>query len=334
MTLYSNQHKLRWGMIGCGAVTEKKSGPALQQASGSQLLAVWSRNAEKARDYARRHGVPRVHADVEALLQDPDIDAIYIATPPDSHLEYALRVADAGKLCCVEKPMALTAQQCRTMVAAFAAKNLPLFVSYYRRSLPRFLQIKTWLDENRIGHVRHVQWNYYRPPTEIDRSQRFHWRTQPQIAGGGYFMDLGCHGIDLLQFLLGDIAHASGFTAQQQHLYPAEDAVTACWQFASGATGGGFWNFAAQQRVDEVIIVGSAGEIRFSVFLEQPVLLENAHERIALHIPHPDPIQLHHVASIVRHLNAEQLHPSTGPSALRTAEVMDAILGRGSIQAS
>ncbi len=334
MTRYSDQHKLRWGMIGCGAVTEKKSGPALQQAEGSQLLAVLGRTPEKARDYAQRHGVPRVYSSVDSLLRDPDLDAIYIATPPDSHLEYALRVADAGKIGCVEKPMALNAEQCRQMVAAFAAQNLPLFVSYYRRSLPRFLQIKTWLDEQRIGVVRHVQWNYYRPPTEIDRSQRFHWRTQPQISGGGYFMDLACHGIDLLQFLLGDIHRAAGFSAHQQNLYPAEDAVTACWQFASGATGGGCWNFAAQQRVDEVIIVGSAGEIRFSVFLEQPVVLETAQDKIALAIPHPDPIQLHHVASIVRHLNGEQRHPSTGPSALRTAEVMDAILGRGSIQAS
>lgn len=326
--MYSTTHPLRWGMIGCGAVTEKKSGPALQQAPGSQLLAVMGRNAGKVHDYAQRHGVPRVYADVDSLLRDPEIDAIYIATPPDSHACYALQVAAAGKIGCVEKPMALNAQECERMVVAFEQHNLPLFVAYYRRSLPRFLQVKEWLDENRIGTVRHVQWNYYRPPGEKDLSGVPHWRTQPQIAGGGYFMDLACHGLDLLLFLLGDITRASGFSSHQQHLYPAEDAVTACWQFASGATGGGVWNFAAHQRVDEVTIIGSAGEIRFAVLLEQPVRLETARQQLTLSIPHPDPIQLPHVVNIVQHLNGANPHPSTGRSALRTAAIMDAILGR------
>ncbi|HVK98260.1 MAG TPA: Gfo/Idh/MocA family oxidoreductase [Dongiaceae bacterium] len=325
---FSPQRPLRWGMIGCGAVTEKKSAPALRLAHSSQLLAVYSRTFEKAQDYARRHQVPRVYASAAALLQDSDIDAIYIATPPDSHLTYALQVADAGKICCVEKPMALNARECEQMVEAFAQRGLPLFVAYYRRSLPRFQQVKQWLDENRIGAVRHVQWTYCRPPSDWDLTRTPQWRVQPAIAGGGYFMDLACHGLDLLLHLLGDIAQVSGFVANQQQLYPADDAVTACWQFSSGATGNGFWNFGARQRQDEVLIVGSRGEIRFSVFLEQPVRLDSVDETLQLTIPHPDPIQLQHVENILRHLNGDIEHPSTGVSALRTAQVMDAILGR------
>ena len=97
---------IRWGMIGCGSVTEVKSGPAYQQTPGFSLHAVMRRDAQKAADYARRHQVPLWFSDADALIQHPEIDAVYIATPPDSHLFYALKVAAAGKICCVEKPMA------------------------------------------------------------------------------------------------------------------------------------------------------------------------------------------------------------------------------------
>ena len=88
-----NQAKpIRWGIIGCGDVTEVKSGPGLQKADGSQLVAVMRRDAEKARDYAKRHNVPRAYGDAQELIDDPEVDAVYVATPPGSHAEYAIRV--------------------------------------------------------------------------------------------------------------------------------------------------------------------------------------------------------------------------------------------------
>lgn len=347
---------IRWGIIGCGNVTERKSGPAYQQTAGFLLHAVMRRDAAKAQDYAKRHQVPLWFSDADALINHPEIDAVYIATPPDSHLLYALKVAAAGKICCVEKPMALDGAECAQMIAAFERAGQPLFVAYYRRSLPRFLQVQQWLQQGSIGNIRHVHWAFSRTPNPADVAGASGWRTDPTKAGGGYFVDLASHGLDLLMFLLGDITDVQGMVLNQQRIYPAEDAVTACWQFAaqpdgSKALGSGFWNFAAETRRDEVEIIGSSGSIRFAVFDEVPLQLittaehklaaniaaeshiskcntskSSGHNIISLQIDHPTHIQHFHVQNIARHLAGQGQHPSTGYTAKRATEVMAQIL--------
>ena len=106
MTYRALPAPVRWGIIGCGNVTEVKSGPAFQNAEGSALVAVMRRHGELAADYARRHGVSRFYDDADRLVSDPEVDAVYVATPPGSHLEHALRACRAGKPAYVEKPMA------------------------------------------------------------------------------------------------------------------------------------------------------------------------------------------------------------------------------------
>jgi Oxidoreductase family, NAD-binding Rossmann fold len=145
---------IRWGIIGCGDVTEVKSGPGFQKANHSRLVAVMRRTGELARDYARRHGVPRWYDNAEALINDPEVDAVYIATPPVAHKDYTLLCARAGKPVYVEKPMALNYQECQFMLRACRAAGLPLFVAYYRRALPRFLKVKQLIDTHAIGEVR------------------------------------------------------------------------------------------------------------------------------------------------------------------------------------
>jgi predicted dehydrogenase len=318
---------VRWGMIGCGSVTERKSGPAFYKVPGSALVAVMGRRREAVSDYATRHGIARFYTDVDALLADPEVDAVYIATPPDTHHAYSLKVAAAGKHCCVEKPMALHAGQSREMQQVFAAAGLHLFVSYYRRSLPRFQQVRQWLEQGRIGKVRHLSWTLTKAPSPLDLSGSANWRTDPAVAGGGYFADLASHGLDLFQYLLGDIVEVAGFTARQAGLYAAEDAVSASWRFASGALGMGCWSFVADRREDRVEIIGSQGRIRFSVFDEHPVEL-HADEHLSLQIPHHEHIQWHHVQGINAHIRGESQHPALAEQALKTDWVMDQILRR------
>ncbi|AZD36691.1 Putative oxidoreductase [Pseudomonas chlororaphis subsp. aurantiaca] len=319
---------VRWGMIGCGSVTERKSGPAFYKAPGSALVAVMGRRLEAVRDYAARHGIARFYTDAQALIDDPEVDAVYIATPPDSHHAYSLRVAAAGKHCCVEKPMALNAGQSLEMQQVFQQAGLHLFVSYYRRSLPRFQQVRQWLRDGRIGEVRHLSWTLTKAPSEADRNGGLNWRTDPRIAGGGYFADLASHGLDLFQYLLGDIIEVAGFTTRQAGLYSAEDAVSASWRFASGALGTGAWNFVADRRVDRVEIIGSQGRIGFSVFDEQPLQLD-ADEQLSLFIDNPEHIQWHHVLGMNAHIRGQAQHPALAAEALKTDRVMDLILKRG-----
>ena len=189
---------IRWGIIGCGAVTEVKSGPGLQKAERSRLVAVMRRNASLAEDYARRHGVPRWYSDARDLLADPEVDAVYVATPPSTHREYARLAAAAGKPVYVEKPMARTHAECLEMIAACREAGVALYVAYYRRAQPRFLKVRDLLAAGAIGAPRSVTVTLHQPPpAPVARPEDLPWRVRPEISGGGLFVDLGSHTLDL-----------------------------------------------------------------------------------------------------------------------------------------
>jgi 1,5-anhydro-D-fructose reductase (1,5-anhydro-D-mannitol-forming) len=317
---------IRWGILGCGDVTEAKSGPAYQQTQGFELSAVMARTPGKSEDYAKRHQVPRFFTDAQALINDPQIDAIYIATPPDSHMDYAIQVAEAGKICSVEKPLALNYRQCIEVHNAFKHAKVPVFVAYYRRCLPVFKRIKHWINTGEIGNLRHVDWQYSRPSSELDRSQQKNWRTEKDIAPGGYFDDIACHGLDLLTFLCGDVLQVSGNAVNQQNLYSAYDAMSASLLFENGATGTGSWNFGSFSKRDKVTIIGDKGQIRFSVFSEQAGVLENAQGSQIFEMTKPVPIQKDYVQAMADCLLLGTPHPSDANSASHTSWIMDQIL--------
>lgn len=324
---FKQSNTVRWGIIGCGAVTEVKSGPAYQSTPGFEIRAVMRRDAGKAADYAFRHGIAKFYADADVLIKDEEVDAVYIATPPDSHLFYALKVAEAGKPCCIEKPLAPNYTQSLAIYTAFKEKGIPLFTAYYRRSLPRFLQVKEWLETGTIGQVRHIGWHLRKPPSQLDLSKTYNWRTDAEVAPGGYFDDLASHGLDLFVYLMGEIEMAFGVSTNQQGLYSAKDAIAGCWKHKNGITGEGSWNFGCNDKEDKVEILGSEGKITFAIFGEEDLILQQGIKITRLFIENPKHIQQHHVANIKEHLFGNKFHPSTGETATHTSWVMDQILG-------
>jgi len=232
---------VKWGIIGCGDVSEVKSGPAFQKAEGSALAAVMRRDGALARDYAERHGVPKWYDDADRLIHDPEVNAVYVATPPAFHKEYAIKAAQAGKPVYVEKPMAMNESECIQMIQACEAANAPLYVAYYRRMQPRFLKIKEWIDRGAIGEVRSVTTVQFAPPARTDA--RGAWRLLPEIGGGGLFVDLASHSLDLLDYFLGPIKTVVGHASSQAGGYAAEDTVSVSYVFESGAHGIGTWCF-------------------------------------------------------------------------------------------
>ncbi|SGZ05063.1 Oxidoreductase, Gfo/Idh/MocA family, putative [Moritella viscosa] len=318
---------IRWGIIGCGNVTELKSGPAYQKVDGFKLSAVMRRNFDLAEDYAVRHKVEAYSSNPADIINNNNIDAVYIATPPDSHKFYALQVAQAGKPCCIEKPLAPSYVDSLEIYNAFNDKNIPLFVAYYRRSLPRFNKVKALLEAGAIGQVRTINAFLNKPANALDLSGVFNWRTDKDVAVGGYFDDLASHGLDLFAYLLGEFDIVKGLGTNQQGLYSSLDAVSACWQHKSGVTGVGSWNFGGCTREDRVVISGSKGEIRFSVFDEAAVILQTLTQRQEFIIENPENIQLYHVQNMREHLVNHIDHPSSGKTALHTSWVMEQILG-------
>ncbi|TAI47900.1 Gfo/Idh/MocA family protein [Flagellimonas allohymeniacidonis] len=327
-TPFFKKSSIRWGVIGCGSVTEKKSVPAYQQTEGFEVAMIMCRNASRAKDYAERHKVPFWTTDARAVIENPEIDAVYIATPPDSHKDYALWVAKAGKPCCIEKPMAPNFHNCEEIYKAFLDRELPLFVAYYRRSLPRFLKIKEWLDTKQIGTVQQIHWVKTKQPNDLDLSGKYNWRTDASIALGGYFDDLASHGLDLFTFLLGPIKSANGKASNEGDLYSAYDTITGSWVHENGVVGKGNWNFLAQNREDSVEIIGTEGRILFSVLDEAPIELITKSGRQSLEIQHPVHIQKYHAENIKKHFKGEGIHPSIGKSGVHTSWVMDSILGK------
>jgi predicted dehydrogenase len=314
-------NRVRWGIIGVGNVTERKSGPGFQQADRSELVAVMRRNGDLAADYARRNNVPHWYDDADQLINDPEVDAVYVATPPDSHREYAVRVAQAGKPVYVEKPMARTALECEEMISACDEAGVGLFVAYYRRAMPRFATVKELLDSGRIGELRSVSIRNERPPQHEEG-----WRVQPQISGGGHFVDLGSHILDLLDWLLGPVTHAAGVATNRGGRYTAEDLVTGVFSFGSGVAGVGLWNYDSSHYQDQIEIGGTAGTLCFSCFAAEPLQLSTAGGVELIEAPYPETVQLPLIQTVVDALTRRGESPSSGQSAARTARVIDGLL--------
>jgi predicted dehydrogenase len=284
------------------------------------------RDGAKAKDYAARHGVAKWTDDADAIIHDPDVDAVYIATPPDSHALYTLRVAAAGKPVYVEKPMARTYAECQQMLDACKQAGVPLFVAYYRRCLPQFVYVKQLLEAGTIGAVRLVTVELFQAPQPQDRSESVPWRITPAISGGGYFFDLGSHQLDILDYLLGPIVQAEGIAANQAGLYAAEDIVTGTFRFAAGVQGTGAWCFTVgeHEQRDTIEIVGDRGRIQFASFaLDRPVVVTRQNEAEEKRFTMPAHVQQPLIQRVVDHLLGGAECPSTGESGARASWVME-----------
>lgn len=319
--------QIKWGIIGCGNVTEVKSGPAFNRVANSQLVAVMRRDAELAEDYAKRHGVPKWYSNVDELINDPEVNAIYIATPPDVHEEYTEKAMRAGKPVYVEKPMARNPAECDRMNAMSKETGVPLFVAYYRRSLPYFVKLKELIDSKVIGDLRFVniclQWQPY--DEEVGENPKPRWRVDPAISGGGHFIDLASHQFNYLEYVLGPIKTANGISRNQAGLYAADDITVANFEFESGVLGLGSWCYTInkEQREDQAQIIGSKGRITFSFFEKFDIVVETAEGTETYNIPYPAHVQEPLIGQIVSELRGEGKSPSDGESGARANLIID-----------
>ena len=319
--------KIRWGMIGCGAVCEVKSGPGFYKAERSSLVAVASADPALTRDYARRHGVPRAYDTVDELLCDADIDAVYIATPPSSHKPLSLAAARAGKHVLVEKPMAMRYDECEDIIAECNRLGRRLFIAFYRRAMPRFLKVREWIEAGEIGAVRCVSALQHQPPATEDLSRdTLPWRLRPEVAGGGKFLDMGVHTLDYFDFLFGPLSDVHGLAANLGGLYDVEDTVTATWRHENGVLGTGSWSYVCDEARDRVEIVGSKGRIEFEFFSDRPLRLMTTRGTQELSIPNPPHVHQPYIQSVVDDLVGRGPCPGTPESAARSSFVADAIL--------
>jgi len=318
---------IKWGVIGAGHVCEVKSVPGMYKTADSEVVAVMRRNHELAANYAHRHHIRKYYSNADELINDSEVNAIYIATPPGSHTELCKKAAMAGKPVYVEKPIARNYAEALEMIDVCKNAGVPLFVAYYRRALPFFLKIKELIETNEIGDVRFVNIRMYQRLNQpINSPENNNWRIIPEIAGGGHFYDLASHQFDFLDFLFGKITKVAGYSTNQAKQYEVEDLVSGSFLFENGVVGSGVWCFTTGKVSEKEVveIVGSEGQIEFKTFGDPTIVLttdEKGREEIV--IPYPQHIQQPLIQTVVNELLGIGICPSTGISAARTNWVLE-----------
>jgi predicted dehydrogenase len=319
--------QINWGIIGCGDVTEVKSGPAFNKVPHSRLVAVMRRDAAKAKDYAERHQVPQWYQDASELINDPNVNAIYVATPPSSHEEYAIAALRAGKPVYLEKPMATDAKSAHNILNAVHETGGKLTVAHYRRGQPLFKKIRSLISGNAIGKVRFARLSLYKKSLSPDdlKIEKTSWRVDPAIAGGGLFHDLAPHQLDILYFLFDKAARATGIANNQAGLYPADDMVTGSILYENGVQFSGVWcfNVPAAEQQDFCEILGADGKISFSFFEQQPVLLTvNGNTEIFSFDPLPH-VQQPMIQEVVSYFLDEGPNPCSAEEGVDVMKLID-----------
>ncbi len=320
---------VRWGMIGVGDVTQKKSAPSFNKIAQSALVAVGSRTPENARRYAIENGINKCYDDPMQVIDDPEVNAVYIATPPGSHAEYALSVIKAGKPVYIEKPMARTYKECCIINDTASRCNVPVFVAYYRRSLKYFQRVKEILARGVLGRILtlHIDQHFMARPEDFNRESP-PWRVVPEISGGGYFHDVGCHALDILFFLFGDPLSVTGKTSNLAAIYEPEDTVTLVIQLPGDLLLSGNWSFVvpAEYQRDRVWVTGEKGTISFSIFSFEPIRLDIQGDVSIISEERPEHIQMPFIQTIVDELTGKGICPSSGITAAVTSRAMDEVL--------
>jgi predicted dehydrogenase len=318
---------VNWGIIGCGDVTEVKSGPAFSKVEKSKLVAVMRRDGDKAKDYAQRHGVPKWYNDASQLINDPEVNAIYIATPPSSHEEYTLAALRAGKPVYVEKPMTLNAASAQRMVKAAIETNQKLVVAHYRRAQPFYIKIKELIEDNAIGNVLLARIECYKKPlTDKEMADPGRaWRVDPARAGGGLFHDLSPHQLDMMLYLFGEVGRSSGIATGQGNLYKADDIVSGSILFKNKVLFNGVWcfNVAPELEKDNCEIIGTQGKISFSFFEHKPILLTHNGKTETIVIDPLQHVQQPMIEKIVDYFLDKQPNPCSGETGLKVMELID-----------
>ena len=317
---------VNWGIIGCGDVCEVKSGPAFSKVANSKLVAVMRRNLDKAKDFAQRHGVPKYYAEAAELINDKEVNAVYIATPPSSHESYLEMALKVGKTVYVEKPVTVNSASVERMIEMEKNYDGKVSVAHYRRGLPLFNKIKQLVNAGAIGKVKLILLRTLQPTvSKIITLTSDNWRINPEISGGGLFHDLSPHQLDIMYWVFGAPQQEFVQAANQGKLYNAPDLTMVQIAFANDIYFSGVWNFNVGETAtsDSCEIIGDKGTIRFSFFRVSTIELVTSNGTEIFELEYPINIQQPHINNVVRFFRGEGANPCSLEEALVTMKVMD-----------
>lgn len=318
---------IKWAMIGCGAVTEKKSGPGLYKSKNSELLGVYDENISRAKDYAKRHNISKVYENVDEIMNDKNVDAVYLPVPPKYHKDYTILCLKNSKIPYVEKPLALTFEEGKEILDLSSKTKIPVYVAYYRRAMEKYLFIKEIIDSGKLGKISTIQlWQFMKVELEDKNKENLHWRLIPEITLGGKFVDMATHVIDITQFFFGDIVEVQGFASNNGGFYEVEDTVTATFKYKNGIVGTGNWNYVSSYDDEKMIITGDKGVLKTTGLFNGAVEMEISEERTVYSFEEPEHVAQPYIQEIVNEMLGIGKSNANIKSALNNLKVVDKIL--------
>ncbi|MCE5251344.1 Gfo/Idh/MocA family oxidoreductase [bacterium] len=278
--------QLKWGLIGCGDIARKRVAPALRDLPNCDFTAVSRERFDLAEPFAREYGARRWFRSWKELLGDSEIEAVYIATPVDLHCEQTIVAAGAGKHVLCEKPMGLTPGECDSMISACRSGGVKLGIAYYRHFYPVVARIREIIASGEIGQAVTAQINafeYYDPQPGGSR----YWFMEKARSGGGPMFDFGCHRIEVLLNIFGEVTFARGFISRLAFDREVEDTATAFLHFKNGPNAILNVTHASFEFQDTLDIFGTQGSIHVPVLNAGTVTVKTRNgERTEKHPPH------------------------------------------------
>jgi predicted dehydrogenase len=314
---------IKWGIIGCGDVAEIKSGPAFQKVANSKLVAVMRRDTAKAKDFAKRHHVPFFYDTVDDIINHPEINALYIATPPSTHLEIAKQCLAADKFVYLERPITMNADEALEL-EKMVTNNDKIVVAHYRRNLPAFKKVKELLDNNSVGKVHFADITILQSISKnIIAKTDDNWRLKPETSGGGYFHDIGPHQIDLMLHYFGNVKKSEGFATSTQNNKVTE-IVNGIIEFENGVQFRGIWNFIASEKEvkDQCKIYGEKGTITFSFYGEE-VYLNTVDKNETFSFKNPQHVQQPLIEQTVNYFLEKDTNPCSIKDGVEVMKILD-----------
>lgn len=276
---------VRWGLIGAGDIARKRIAPALRDLSNCELVSVSRSRAERAEEFASEFGIPKWFGDWRDQIADPEIDAVYIATPVFMHAEQTVAAAEAGKHVLCEKPMALSVKECDEMIAACKSNNVKLGIAYYRRFYPAIQRVKEIIALGEIGQVSVAQINafeYFDPSPDHPRR----WFVEKHKSGGGPMMDFGCHRLEIFRNLFGNAVRIESLVSNDAFGREVEDTAIAAMQFENGTCATVTVTHATTEPQDTLHIFGTKGSINIPVLNSGEMAIKTGtEERHESHLP-------------------------------------------------
>ncbi|MEA1910127.1 MAG: Gfo/Idh/MocA family oxidoreductase [Spirochaetota bacterium] len=319
--------EIKWGLIGCGDISQKRVAPGLRDAKSSKLISVNRSDFSKAESFAKEFGADKWIENWQDLITDTDINAVYIATPVFLHAEQTIAAAEAGKHILCEKSMAMNTAEADRMIDACKANNVKLGIAYYRNLYPAVQRIKEIINSGEIGNIVHIQSNNFENFNRQPGEARY-WLLEKEKSGGGPMMDMGCHRIEVFVNIAGPVQQITAFNDNIAFKRDVEDSSMAHFRFENGATGLLTSSHAAGEPRDTLDIFGTEGSIHVSVLNDGTLtVVTGTGTRLE---KHPNPANVHQplIEDFIAAVLTDREPAVTGEMGREITRILDKIYGR------